>query len=285
MLRAGSYFWFFQLHLFSGEKILFDLFEAYPYVVLFFFGTLLGSFANVVILRLPRGESVIRPRSRCPKCQTQIKWYDNIPILSWLILRARCRKCGNPISARYPLVEFMMGLAFALAFYFIGWQWYLLEALIFLFGLITVIFIDIDHFLLPDIFTLSGIVIGLIGALINPERSFVEALLGVLMGGGFLWAIAYFYYVIRKEEGMGGGDIKLLAWIGAVLGWKAVPFVIVGSSLIGTAGGLIAAARNKKGMKTVIPFGPYLALGAVLYLFGGEQIAHWYLGLFIPELQ
>jgi leader peptidase (prepilin peptidase)/N-methyltransferase len=157
--------------------------------------------------------------------------------------------------------------------------------LIFLFALIIACFIDIDHFLLPDVFTLSGIVIGLIGALLNPERSFVDALLGVLLGGGFLWAIAYFYYVIRKEEGMGGGDIKLLAWIGAVLGWKAIPFVIIASSVVGTVGGAFAAYRDRKGMKTVIPFGPYLALGAVVYLFGGDGIAHWYLGLFIPELQ
>jgi leader peptidase (prepilin peptidase)/N-methyltransferase len=178
-----------------------------------------------------------------------------------------------------------MGTAFALALYFIGPQWYLAEVLIFLFGLITVSFIDIDHFLLPDVFTLSGMVIGLVGALLNPERSFVDALLGLFLGGGFLWAIAYFYFVFRKEEGMGGGDIKLLAWIGAVLGWKAVPFVIVAASLIGTVGGAVAVLRDRKGLKTIIPFGPYLALGAVLYLFGGESIAHWYLGLFIPELQ
>lgn len=264
-----------------------ELPEFYPYVVLFLFGILWGSFANVVILRLPAGESIVRPRSRCPKCKTQIKWYDNIPIFSWLILRARCRYCGNPISWRYPLVEFLMGAAFAAAYYFIGPEWYLLEILIFLFGLVTVVFIDIDHFLLPDVFTLSGIVIGLIGALLNPieGRDFADSLLGVLLGGGFLWAIAYFYFVFRKEEGMGGGDIKLLAWIGAVLGWKAVPFVIIASSLVGMVGGGLAALRSSKGMKTVIPFGPYLALGAVMFLFGGARIAHWYLGLFIPELQ
>ncbi len=264
-----------------------DLPAFYPYLVLFLFGTLWGSFANVVILRMPNGESVVRPRSRCPKCQTPIKWYDNIPIFSWLLLRGKCRKCGNPISWRYPLVELIMGVVFALAYHFIGLEWYLLEVLIFLFGLVTVTFIDIDHFLLPDVFTLSGIVIGLVGALLNPieGRDLVDSILGVVLGGGFLWAIAYFYFVFRKEEGMGGGDIKLLAWIGAVLGWKAVPFVIVASSLIGTVGGGIAALRNKDGMKTVIPFGPYLALGAVMFLFGGARIAHWYLGLFIPELQ
>lgn len=248
-------------------------------------GAILGSFANVIILRLPVGESIVKPRSRCPKCKTQIAWYDNIPIISWFLLKGKCRVCKEPISARYPLVEFLMGLSYVLAFYFIGWQWYLLEVLIFLFALITACFIDIDHYLLPDVFTLSGIVIGLTGALLNPERSFVDAFLGVLLGGGFLWSIAYFYFVIRKEEGMGGGDIKLLAWIGAIIGWKAIPFVIIASSLTGTLGGALVAMRAKKGMKTMIPFGPYLAVGAVLYLFGGETIAHWYLGLFIPQLQ
>lgn len=254
-------------------------------VFLFLFGAILGSFANVIILRLPAGESIVKPRSRCPKCKTQINWYDNIPILSWILLRAKCRSCDEKISWRYPLVEFIMGLSFVLAFHFIGWQWYLIEVLIFLFALITACFIDIDHYLLPDVFTLSGIVIGLVGAALNPERSFVDSILGVLLGGGFLWAIAYFYYVIRKEEGMGGGDIKLLAWIGAIVGWKAIPFVIIASSLTGTLGGALVALRASKGMKAVIPFGPYLALGAVLYLFGGESLAHWYLGLFIPELQ
>jgi leader peptidase (prepilin peptidase)/N-methyltransferase len=253
--------------------------------IFFIFGAIFGSFSNVIILRLPKGESIVTPRSRCPKCGNPIQWFDNIPLLSWLALRGKCRNCQAPISARYPLVELLMGLAFAGAFYFIGWNWYLIEILIFLFGLITASFIDIDHFILPDVFTLSGIVIGLAGALLNPERSFLDAFLGVFIGGGFLWAIAYFYFVIRKQEGMGGGDIKLLAWIGAVLGWKAIPFVIVASSLIGSVGGMLAALRQKEGMKAVIPFGPYLALGAVLYLFGGEGIAHWYLGLFIPELQ
>jgi leader peptidase (prepilin peptidase) / N-methyltransferase len=129
---------------------------------------------------------------------------------------------------------------------------------------------------------LSGIVIGLVGALLNPERSFLDALLGVLIGGGFLWAIAYFYFVFRKEEGMGGGDIKLLAWMGAVLGWKAIPFVIITSSVVGSLGGIWVALKQKKGMKAAIPFGPYLALGAVAYLFGGQEIASWYLKLFIP---
>lgn len=259
-------------------------FEIWAYGTLFLFGTIFGSFANVVILRLPKGENIAFPASHCTSCGKNIKWYDNVPILSWFILRGKCRSCHAPFSFRYPLVELLMGLAFALSFYFIGWNWYLLEVIIFLFGLITVSFIDIDHFILPDVFTLSGIVIGLAGGLLNPERSFWDAVLGCFLGGGFLWAVAYFYFVFRKEEGMGGGDIKLLAWMGAVLGWKAVPFIIISASLVGTVGGAFAAIQSKKGIKTVIPFGPYLAFGAVLYLFGGDQIAQWYIEFFIPGL-
>lgn len=253
--------------------------------VFFAFGAIWGSFANVVIYRWPRNESVVRPRSHCGKCGKPIPWFLNIPIISWFVLRGRCFYCKEKFSFRYPLVELLMGAAFALVFYFYGWSWFTLEALVFVFGLITASFIDFDHYLLPDVFTLSGIVLGLLGAAINPEREFLPSLYGVLLGGGFLWAIAYFYFVLRKEEGMGGGDIKLLAWIGAVLGWKAIPFVIISSSLIGTVFGLALAARQAKGLKTVIPFGPYLSLGALIYLFGGSGLAHWYLRLFLPFLE
>lgn len=259
-------------------------FTLWAYGSLFLFGIIFGSFANVVILRLPKGESIAFPASHCTSCGKNIKWYDNIPIFSWFILRGKCRNCQAAFSFRYPLVEFLMGLAFVLAFHFIGWNWYLLEVLIFLFGLITVSFIDIDHFILPDVFTLSGIVLGLAGGLLNPERSFIDSLLGCFLGGGFLWAVAYFYFVFRKEEGMGGGDIKLLAWMGAVLGWKAVPFIIISASLVGSLGGALTALKTNKGIKTIIPFGPYLAFGAALYLFGGEQIAQWYIQFFIPGL-
>ena len=252
--------------------------------IVFIFGLMWGSFANVVILRLPNGESVVRPRSRCPKCSTAIKWYDNIPVVAWLILRGRCRQCKTSISARYPLVEFLTGLVFALIYLKYGQSWITLEYIIFAWGLIVVSFIDLDHMILPDVFTLSGIVIGLVGAAVNPERSFVSALAGMLMGGGFLWLIAYLYLLFRKEEGMGGGDIKLLAWMGAVLGWTSIPFIILGSSIAGSIVGLVLAARTKAGLKSTIPFGPYLALAALVYMLGGEQIGLWYIGLFLPDL-
>lgn len=255
-----------------------------PYF-LFLLGACIGSFANVVIYRLPANKSVVRPGSHCGACGKPVRWYFNIPILSWFLLRGKCAECGTSFSFRYCLVEILTATLFVMAWYFVGPSWFLLEILIFLACLVICSFIDIDHFILPDVFTLSGIVIGLLGSLLNPERSFYDAILGVLFGGGFLWAISYFYFLVRKEEGMGGGDIKLLAWIGAVLGWKAIAFVIISSSVIGSVFGIWAAIRSKKGMKTVIPYGPYLALGSVLWIFGGESLGLWYLKLFLPFLE
>ncbi|RYZ89865.1 MAG: prepilin peptidase [Proteobacteria bacterium] len=231
---------------------------------------------------MPAGLSVVTPRSRCQNCKTNIAWYDNIPMISWLWLRGQCRHCGAKFSFRYFFVELLMASLFVLAYHYLGLTWFLLEALIFLFGLVCCTFIDFDHMILPDKFTLSGIVIGLAGSLINPERGFFDAMLGVLLGGGFLWAMAYLYFAFTKQDGMGGGDIKLLAWIGAVLGWKAIPFVIMASAIIGSVVGLAMAKKQKQGLKTVIPFGPYLALGAVLHLFGGQAISLWYFNLFLP---
>ncbi len=252
--------------------------------VAFILGLLWGSFANVVIYRLPEKLSVVAPRSRCPKCLTPIAWYDNVPVLSWLFLGGRCRKCRASISIRYPLVELLTGIVFAAIFWKYGYQWVTLEYLIFCWSLIVVSMIDLDHMILPDVFTLSGIVIGLVGAALNPERSLYSALAGMLIGGGFLWLIAYIYLLLRKEEGMGGGDIKLLAWMGAILGWTSIPFIVLASSILGSLVGLVLAVRSKAGLKSVIPFGPYLALAALLFLLGGEQIGRWYIGLFLPGL-
>lgn len=250
----------------------------------FIFGILFGSFANVVIYRLPAGLSVVKPRSHCFTCKKQVEWYDNIPIVSFLLLGGKCRYCKTKFSWRYPFVELLTGVVFCALYFQLGWSWFLLEAIVFSFTLIICSFIDFDHMILPDVFTLSGIVIGLVGALLNPERNFIDALAGVLVGGGFLWAISAIYFQLRKQEGMGGGDIKLLAWIGAVLGWQAIPFTILSSSLIGTIVGLIMMTRTKGGMQTAIPFGPYLALGAVLFIFGGHELAQAYIRLFIPSL-
>jgi leader peptidase (prepilin peptidase)/N-methyltransferase len=257
----------------------------YPFfeVLFFVFGALLGSFGNVVIYRLPEGKSVVIPRSHCQACGKTVPWYHNIPILSWLILRGRCFSCKAPFSIRYPLVELIMGILFLLLYLVNGLQWTTLEYAIFIFGLVVVSFIDIDHFILPDIFTLGGTVLGLLGAVLNPDRNFLDSFLGVLMGGGFLWLIAYGYWVLRKEEGMGGGDIKLLAWIGAVLGWKAIPLVILISSVSGSIIGILLMLKNKGNLKTVIPFGPYLVLGALVYLFADQDLSRWYFSLLFPS--
>ncbi len=248
--------------------------------LLFILGCLLGSFANVIIVRLPAGESVVRPRSHCRECKKMVVWYQNIPIFSWLFLRGQCANCGVKFSFRYPLVEFLMGLLFALVFLATGWSWTLVEYLYFSFALVVCAFIDIDHMILPDKFTLSGIVIGLVGAALNPERSFMSAFYGVLMGGGFLWAVAYMYYAIRGREGMGGGDIKLLAWIGAVLGWPSIPIVILTSSLTGSVCGILLALKSGDGFKKAIPFGPYLVLAALFYIIlHGQKLGTWYLSL------
>lgn len=254
------------------------MFETYFFV----FGLCLGSFANVLIWRLPRGESFTWSRSRCPSCGKLIAWYDNIPVLSYILLRGRCRNCKTAISLRYPVVELITAFVFLGIFNRYGFSWLTLEYCWFAFGLITVSFIDLDHMILPDVFTLSGIVIGLVGAALNPDRSFYSSLIGVLLGGGFLWAVAWLYYVLRGQEGMGGGDIKLLGWIGAVLGWKSIPFIILFSSVLGSFVGIIIAIRSKGNLTTAIPFGPYLAIGALFHLFGGDQLSDWYIHLVFP---
>ncbi len=251
--------------------------------IFFIFGSIWGSFANVAIVRIPQGLSVVAPRSRCNGCKTPIRWFDNIPILSWFILKGKCRSCGQSFSIRYPLVELLTGVLFALAFYSVGWKFYLAELLIFILGLVIVSFIDIDHFIIPDKISLPGIIIGLVGATLNPEREVLDAIMGVVLGGGFLWMIAYVYYILRKQEGMGGGDIKLLAWMGAVCGWRAIPFIILFASIVGSGVGLFN--MKKKGLQTVIPFGPYLALSALIYIFAGHTITMWYLKIFFPWLE
>lgn len=249
----------------------------------FVFGLLWGSFANVVIYRWPKGESFIFGRSHCQNCQKKIPWYENVPVFSYLWLRRRCSGCSAIISFRYPLVELITGFLFAAVYLKFGWSFTTLEALIFVFGLVVVSFIDLDHMLLPDIFTLSGIVIGLAGAALNPERSLVDSVMGVLIGGGILWSVAVLYFYLRKEEGLGGGDIKLLAWIGAVLGLKSVPVVVLFASLWGSFFGILFALTQRTGMKSAIPFGPYLALGALFYLFYGDAALDWYFRTLLPQ--
>ncbi len=249
----------------------------------FLFGACFGSFANVLIYRMPANES-IWGRSHCKKCDVIIPWYQNIPLFSYFFLGGKCSKCATPFSIRYPLVEFIMACLFAALIYVYGVNWTSFEYLILIFGLVTASVIDYDHMILPDEFTLGGLVIGLIGAAINPERSFLDAVLGVMFGGGVLWLVAYIYFVFTGRDGLGGGDIKLLAWLGALLGWKSIPFIILASSVVGSLVGIILSRKKSEGLKMMIPFGPFLALAAILYLFGLKSVGIWYVDLFFPAL-
>jgi len=241
------------------------------------FGAIIGSFLNVVILRLPaKDSSIVFPASHCPKCLNPLSWYENIPILSYLFLRGKCSHCHTAISIQYPVVEILTAfLAAALCYKFN----YSLEAgayFLFAAALLVIIFIDIHHQIIPDIISLPGIVLGLLFSLVNSNVTWQSSLLGILTGGGILYAIAYIYFFLRKQDGMGGGDIKLLAMIGAWLGWQSLPFVIFTSSLSGSVIGLIAMKWQKKGGSTRIPFGPFLSCAALIYTFYSEKILFFY---------
>jgi leader peptidase (prepilin peptidase)/N-methyltransferase len=255
-------------------------------VVLFFtflFGISFGSFANVLIFRWPNEESILG-RSFCGSCGEEIPWYQNVPIFSYFFLGGRCGNCSRKFSIRYPVVEFLTGIVFVMVVSLYGLTWTTLEILILSFCLVVGSFIDWDHMILPDEITIGGTIIGLIGAALNPEREFLEAFLGVLLGGGSLWLVAYIYFIFTGREGLGGGDIKLLAFIGSILGWKAIPFVILCSSMVGAVVGLLMSRKSGEGLKTAIPFGPFIALAAFLYLSGLKSIGIWYLQLFFPDI-
>ncbi len=239
----------------------------------FAFGAVIGSFLNVVIYRLPDpSRSIAFPASHCPHCSTPIRWYDNIPMLSYLFLRGRCRACRERISPRYPLVELCMA-SLSLALYVrFGPGPAFVCYFPFLAALLAIIFIDIDHQIIPDVISLPGIIIGFAGSFFNPLVSWQQSGLGILVGGGLLYAVAITYMLLTRREGMGGGDIKLLAMIGAFLGWQSLLYVIFASSLIGSIFGIAAMRIQGRGGRTRIPFGPFLAVAAMSYLFFREEI-------------
>ena len=245
-------------------------------------GAIVGSFLNVVILRLPEEDaSIVFPPSKCPKCQQRIRWYDNVPVLSFLLLGGRCRSCRQPISWQYPAVEAAMAfLSFALCHSFGLGAAFLIYFLLCA-ALLAIIFIDFYHQIIPDQISLPGIVIGWALSFVNPMLSWLDSGLGLLIGGGIFYAIAAGYYLLTKRVGMGGGDIKLLAMIGAFLGWQALPFVIFCSALLGSLAGIGAMLKQRKGGKTIIPYGPFLAAASFIYLFFQKEImyflTHYYL--------
>jgi len=236
----------------------------------FVFGGVVGSFLNVCIFRIPADTSIVYPHSHCMNCQTPIKPYDNIPIVSYLLLGGKCRHCSAKISPVYPAVELIAATISLLLViqYGISVQYFL--SFVFVSVLIMITFIDLEHQIIPDVITLPGIPLFFLAATLFMDIRFVDALLGIVIGGGCFYLIALGYQLLRKIEGMGGGDIKLMAMLGAFLGWQSLWFILLLSSLIGAIVGISVMIYKGKDMKYAVPFGPFLSIAAVAYLFWGE---------------
>ncbi len=248
--------------------------------VAFVFGAVVGSFLNVCIHRLPHAMSVVLPASHCPACQTPLRAFDNIPLFSFIALRGRCRYCNVQISWRYPLVEGLNGLAYVFAVVKFGLEPATLAYALLLSTLIVVTFIDLDHQIIPNEITFPGMPLGLIAAATVLPIGWLDSLIGLLCGGGVLFFVVWISPYIFGREGMGMGDVKLLAMLGAFLGWKATLLTLLLGSFSGAVvgGGLMATKLIKR--SEPIPFGPFLALGAVLALFFGDSLIEWYSGFF-----
>jgi leader peptidase (prepilin peptidase) / N-methyltransferase len=250
-----------------------------PYLIAFFFGAIVGSFLNVCIHRLPKHESVVWPASHCPSCAGPIAVYDNIPILSYFFLGGRCRTCRALISPRYPIIELANGVGYGIILWQFGLGWPSAAYALLFSALLVISAIDLSHQIIPDRITLPGIVLGLLCASMILPVGLLDSVLGVLVGGGLLWALAWASPYLFGREGMGGGDIKLLAMIGAFLGWKPVLLTIMVGALVGSVIGLGLIALKVMRRDQYLPFGPFLALGAVVSLFFYRELLTWYLGL------
>ena len=278
------------------------------YIFAFLFGAAIGSFLNVVIHRVPNEESIVFPNSACPKCGAQIKPYDNIPILSWLLLRGKCRNCKVPISARYPAVELLTALVFVLVYWQIGAVPFLPAALIFVSAIIALIFIDSEHMILPNVITypLFVFAIGVRAgfALFLGKTAFSDmsawpltlfpawpawglslsgAVLGALVGGGFLWLVGEAWKRLRGVDAMGLGDVKMMAAVGALLGWRLTLLSIFLGAFSGALiGGVVVIRQKDRDLQTQIPFGIFLGIGTIISMLFGEQLIAWYVATFIP---
>ena len=253
-----------------------------PYLIemfIFLMGLCIGSFLNVCIYRLPESKSIVHPRSMCPNCDTLIPFYDNIPLFSYLWLKGQCRRCKVKISMRYPMVELLGGLVALGTYLRFGLTIETLIYYVFIAALLVVTFIDLDHRIIPDVITLPGIPICFAASFALPAITYKDALLGILVGGGSLFLVAWVYTLLTKKEGMGGGDIKLLAMMGAIVGWQGVLFTIFVASLVGTLAGFAVMLQSRKGMKLAVPFGPFLSIGSITYIFFGTELVTWYLNL------
>ena len=243
----------------------------YPEIAIALIGAAIGSFLNVCIRRIPAGESLVLPPSHCPNCLKAIRFYDNIPILSYLFLRGKCRRCGEAISLQYPLVELLTAFTAILLFWKFGPTMKFLVSFIFCCVLIVITFVDFDHQIIPDVLTLPGIPLFFLAAVFVMGIPPLAAALGLLIGGGILYAIAAGYEIIAKREGMGGGDIKLLAMLGAFFGWQSLFFILLVSSFSGAIVGITVMVIKGKDMKYAVPFGPFLSLAALANIFWGDE--------------
>ena len=246
-----------------------------PVLLLVLVGLAIGSFLNVVIARLPEHKSLWGPRSACPGCGAPIAWHDNVPILSFVSLRGRCRTCAMRISWRYPIVEALTAALFVLAYRIFGPTVDFLAALVLLAALVAITAIDLQHQIIPDVITLPGIVAGFLANLASGRVSWLDSLIGIGVGGGLFLII-----ILASGGGMGGGDMKLGAMLGAFLGWSVVLVAVFVAVLLGGALAIPLLVTGKRGRKDPIPFGPFLALGGVVGLFWGERLAQWYVSGF-----
>jgi leader peptidase (prepilin peptidase)/N-methyltransferase len=245
-------------------------------------GLCVGSFLNVCIHRLPRGESINMPASYCPRCRHPLRWYDNVPVLGFMLLRGRCRHCAEPISVRYPIIEVCTAVLFVVSYAVYGPTWMLVSRVLFGCAMIVLFMIDLEHQILPNVITLPGIVAGLAFSVVTPPGP-RDAFIGALAGGGILFLIAEAWYRLRGVEAMGMGDVKMLAMIGAFLGW---PLMIVTLFLSSTVGSLISVglmASKKATWTTAVPYGVFLAAGAVAAMFAGDALIHWYVSVYWPQ--
>jgi len=254
--------------------------QIFQSIGVFILGCILGSFLNVCIHRLPRRESIIKPRSHCPHCGRGIKIRDNIPILSYLILRGHCRYCGEKISPRYPFIESVTGLLLGGLFLVYGWSTLFLHYALLVLLLIPVSIIDIEHKLILNVLTIPGMLGGLALTVLLRPIPISSALLGLILGAGSLYLIAVIGKAIFRKESMGGGDIKLAGMIGVFLGLKATIFSLFLAFLLGALAGISLIIVGKARGDSLIPFGPFIALGALLFVFCGQDLLNLYLGMF-----
>jgi leader peptidase (prepilin peptidase)/N-methyltransferase len=244
-----------------------------PFMV-FVFGLIIGSFCNVVIYRLPQGKSIIRPGSHCRSCASPIRPWDNIPVVSYLLLKGRCRDCKERFSPRYLVVELTSGVLYLLLWKKFGLTVPFAIYALFASGLLIITFIDLDHKIIPNIITLPGLTIGLGLSVWGLPITPLASVLGLLVGGTLFYLIA-----VISKGGMGGGDIKLIAMIGAFLGWQGALFTIFSGALLGSLVGMMLMLLGKKGRKDKVPFGPFLSCGAILFMLSGDDLIQWYLNL------